>query len=118
MSVTFLTSSAQKLLNDFDARIEQAEPKNKIMTWEKSDDGKYYTHKAAEWRKKAWFKPVVTKDHLAFNIIKPGDASVTPLVYAYYHGHLMETFLNHFDKLFTVGQASALATSGDHCSSS
>jgi hypothetical protein len=42
---------------------------------------------------------------------------VTSVVYAYYHGHLIETFLNHFDKDFTKGEATALPTSGDNCSS-
>jgi hypothetical protein len=39
MSVIFFTSSAQALLNAFDARIKQTELKNKITTWEKSGDG-------------------------------------------------------------------------------
>jgi hypothetical protein len=39
------------------------------------------------------------------------------VVYAYYHGHLIETFLNHFDKDFTKAEATSLPTSGDHCSS-
>lgn len=115
MSVTFLTSSAQKLLDDFDARIWQTEQKNKITTWEKSKDGKYYTHKAAEWTKKAWFKAVVASDRLIFNIIRPNNANVTAIAYAYYHGHLIETFLNHFDEQFTLGQASALPAQGDDC---
>lgn len=117
MSVVFFTSSAQKLLDDFDSRIQQTEQKDKITTWQKSTDGKYYTHKAAEWAKKAWFKPVVSNDRLIFNIIKPGDSIVTSIVYAYYHGHVIETFLNHFDKQFTAGQASALPTQNDNCGS-
>ncbi len=57
MAVVFFTSDARKLRDEFDARIEQSEQKDKITTWERSDDGKYYTHKSAEWAKKAWFKP-------------------------------------------------------------
>jgi hypothetical protein len=115
MAVMFVTSNAEKLRDEFDARIEQREQKGKITTWEKSSDGKYYTHKAAEWARKAWFKPVVSADKLTFNIIKPKDAKVSPVTYAYYHGHLLETFLNHFDSEFSIGQASALALSGDNC---
>ncbi len=115
MAVIFHTDKPQKLLNSFDAKIEQKEASGKITTWEKSDDGKYYTHKAKEWTKKAWFKPNVGTSRLTFNIIKPKDANVTATVYAYYHGHLIETFLNHFDHDFETGEATALATSGDNC---
>jgi hypothetical protein len=115
MTVVFFTSDARKLRDEFDARIEQREQKDKITTWEKSNDGKYYTHKAAEWAKKAWFKSVVSEDRLTFNIIRPNDANVSSITYAYYHGHLIETFLNHFDHDFDVGRASALATVGDNC---
>jgi hypothetical protein len=117
MAVVFMTDAAQKLLNNFDARIAQNEEKGKITTWSKSDDGKFYTHKSAEWAKKAWFKPAVSADRLTFNIIKPQNANVTTVVYAYYHGHLIETFLNHFDEQFSSGQATALPATADHCSS-
>lgn len=117
MAITFFTDASRSLLNEFDARIKQSEQKGKITTWEKSDDGIYYTHKASEWTKKAWLKPTVFKDGLVFNIIKPKNIDVTAVVYAYYHGHLIETFLNHFDKKFSTGAASALPTSDDLCSS-
>jgi len=115
MAVTFFTDKPKTLLSEFDKRIEQKEVKGKITTWQKSTDGKYYTHKAAEWAKKAWFKPSTSDGKLVFNIIKPKESSVTVLVYAYYHGHLIETFLNHFDQNFENGCASALPTSADLC---
>jgi hypothetical protein len=113
MSDTFFTSKPKSLLEKFDAAISQKEAKGKIETWEKSDDGKYYTHKAKDWNKKAWFKPAVETEKLVFNIIKPQGSDVSPLVYAYYHGHLIETFLNHFDHDFEGARASALASTGD-----
>ncbi|WP_236200695.1 hypothetical protein [Pseudomonas pseudonitroreducens] len=113
MSLTFFTSKPQQLLNAFNEKIEQEEPAGKITTWERSDDKAYYTHKAKDWTKKAWFKPSVQEGKLVFNIIKPQNMNVTALVYAYYHGHLTETFLNHFDKSFTSAQSSALPTTGD-----
>jgi hypothetical protein len=116
MAVYFITSDARGLLNSFDARISQREEKGKITTWEKSEDGKYYTHKAKEWHAKAWFKPTVERERLIFNIIKPKNQNITTPVYGYYHGHLIETFLNHFDSSFSTGQATALPSSGDHCS--
>jgi hypothetical protein len=117
MAAQFSTNSPQALLDKFDAAISQRELKGKIETWEKSDDGNYYTHRAKDWNKKAWFKPAVKSGVLVFNIIKPQNANISGLVYAYYHGHLIETFLNHFDKLFQNGSATALPTADDHCSS-
>jgi len=111
----FITSAAQALLNGFNARIAQADPKGKITTWEKSADGRHYTHKAAEWRQQAWFLPNVESNQLTFNIIKPENQNVSSLVYAYYHGHLIETFLNHFDESFSNAVASALPEAADLC---
>ena len=117
MAVYFSTSDARGLLKAFDTAIAQKEEKGKITTWEKSDDGKYYTHKAKEWHAKAWFKPNTEDNRLTFNIVKSKNKNVTSSVYGYYHGHLIETFLNHFDDLFVAGQATALAARGDNCSS-
>lgn len=113
MAVHFTTTAAQALLKEFDKRIFQTDQAGKITTWEKSDDGIYYTHKAKDWHAKAWLKPVVQNDQLVFNIIKPKNADVTAVVYGYYHGHLTETFLNHFDKMFKFGMSSALPSAGD-----
>jgi hypothetical protein len=117
MAIYFETSDPSSLLEKFDARISQKEEKGKITTWEKSSDGKYYTHKAKEWHAKAWFLPQTESGWLVFNIIKPKNSNVKTMVYAYYHGHLIETFLNHFDQDFTKGEATALPTSRDHCAS-
>jgi hypothetical protein len=118
MAVSFLTDAAKTLLKKFDAKIDQHEAKGKITTWERSEDGEYYTHTSAEWKKKAWMKPQIKSDRLVFNIIKPKSSAVTTTVYGYYHGHLIETFLNHFDTAFTEGKATAQATSDDLCGSS
>ncbi|MER8623854.1 hypothetical protein [Mesorhizobium sp. LNJC403B00] len=117
MAALFITTEAQKLLNNFDARIAQKEQKGKITTWEKSDDGKFYTHKSQGWAKKAWFKPVISSDRLTFNIRKPQNANVELETYAYYHGHLIETFLNHFNKDFSSAQATPKPTAADLCNS-
>lgn len=113
MAIHFTTENPQSLLNDFDARIQQTAAAGKITTWKKSSDGKYYTHVAADWTAKAWLKPTVGKGQLIFNIIKPQNGNITSPVYAYFHGHLIETFLNHFDMKFQNGIASALPQAGD-----
>ena len=114
MAVYFSTDRAQALLNAFDAKIKQTEPKGKITTWQKI--GNYYTHKSTEWGGEAFFEPHVNATQLIFNIIKPKDKTITVPVYGYYHGHLIETFLNHFDKDIAAASASPLCTNGDHCS--
>lgn len=113
MSVHFMTGTAAALLKAFDDRIHQTQLTGKITTWEKSADGPFYTHKAKDWHAQAWMKPVVQSDQLVFNIVRPQNANISSLVYAYYHGHLTETFLNHFDKLFTWGMSSALPSAND-----
>ena len=114
MSVSFSTANPEALLSKFDAAITQREQKGKIETWERSSDGQYYTHKAADWHKKAWFKPSVQQQRLVFNIVRPKNANISSVTYGYYHGHLIETFLNHFDGSFEQGAASALPTANDN----
>ena len=116
MSVTFYTPKPQALLNEFNKRIAQTEPAGKVRTWERSDDKVYYTHKSSDWNKKAWFKPEVKTEKLVFNIIKPKNQNIGVVTYGYFHGHLIETFLNHFDDMFTSGVASAAGEEGDRCS--
>ena len=77
MADYFYTDTPKWLLEEFNKRIAQTEPRGKITTWERSDDGIYYTHTSENWRKKAWFKPSVESDRLAFNIIKPKNCNVT-----------------------------------------
>jgi hypothetical protein len=77
---------------------------------------KHYTHKAPEWAKKAWFLPKIEATQLTFNIIRPKEKNINAIDYAYYHGHLLETFLNHFDKSFKDAIASALPETGDNVS--
>lgn len=113
MAVHFECTDPQTLLRNFDAHILQRESVGRITTWEKSQDGQYYTHRAAEWARKAWFKAGVQGNCLSFYIVKSRDVELTGRAYAYYHGHLIETFLAHFDTQFTRATASALAEPGD-----
>ena len=115
MAVRFKTSNPTSLLANFNKKIDQEEPKGKITTWlrERHDNRDYYTHKAADWTKKAWFTPVIEDGALKFNIRPPKDKVVDVRTYAYYHGHLTETFLAHFDDQFTEAVSTAKAGSGD-----
>ena len=113
MTVRFYTNDNAGLLKMFNDAIEQKEPKGKIETWIRSDDKKFYTHASTQWKFAAWFKPVYYKDQLNFAIIKLQNKNVSLVAYGYYHGYLIETFLNHFDKNFTSGCATALPTTDD-----
>lgn len=114
MALHFVTPDPAGLLKAFDARIAQTKLEGKITTWEKLSDGVHYTHKAADWKSKAFFKANVGKDRLTFNLVRPKDRTVSVTVYGYYHGHLVETFLNHFDNQFSSGAASAQPEAGDN----
>lgn len=116
MSISFKTTDPAALLKAFNTRIEQDEQKGKIKTWKHGEDKKYYTHSATDWTTKAWFKPVLADGWLCFNIIKPKNMNVSALVYAYYHGHLLETFTNHFDQMFEYASSSAMPTENDNVS--
>lgn len=112
MAVHFMTDAAQALLTAFDKAIAAAPASGSITTWEKTPTS-LYTHKANDWKKKAFFKPSIETDRLRFNIIKPENAVVDTLVYSYYHGHLIETFIKHFDQSFSWARASAKPQTND-----
>lgn len=113
MSVTFITNDPEGLLEKFKTRIKQTSQKGQIRTWELDEDGDF-THSADDWRLKAYFHPEVKDDRLVFYIHRYKPQAVKTIVYGYYHGHLIETFLNHFDKDFSEAHASALAVAGDN----
>jgi len=115
MSVTFQTQNPQQLLDAFDAAILKREPTGKIVTWVKHGDMIHYTHTAPQWRYKAYFTATITAAELKFCIIRNKDVAVSTIAYSFYHGHLIQTFLDHFDQLFSVASASAMPTSGDRC---
>lgn len=113
MSVLFITASPQDLLNEFNKRIAQKEEQGKVKTWLRHKDQVHYTHDSDNWRNDAFFKPIIVKDGLRFVIVPPEGSNISSLVYAYYHGHLTQTFLDHFDKMFTYAVSSAYPEHGD-----
>lgn len=116
MAVHFDCESPNALLDAFNSRIAQTEPKGRINTWELHSDGPYYTHLAAEWNRKAWMHPKIQPGRLTFSIVRSRDSTVSSLAYAYYHGHLIETFLAHFDGMFSSAIASAMPEGDDRVS--
>lgn len=67
-----------------------------------SNDVAYYTHTSDNWHGKAYFRPAVENGQLIFNIIRPADQNISTTIDSYYHEHLTDTFLNHFDNAFSV----------------
>ncbi|WP_311968936.1 hypothetical protein [Pseudomonas baltica] len=113
MAVDFITNRPHSLLDSFKARIDQADPSGRVNTWEYDADGDF-THKAPQWHLKAWMRPNIREGKLTFGIIGPEGKEMPYEVYGYYHGHLTETFLNHFDLEFSSAQSTALPTGDDY----
>ncbi|KTT33848.1 hypothetical protein SB18R_03355 [Pseudomonas oryzihabitans] len=112
MSLTFTTSAPQALLKKFDGAISQEEAKGKINTWKKMPDGSY-THTSDQWGDSAYFIPSFTREGLRFNISPPKGRGLSSYTYAFYHGHLTECFLYHFERDFLTAISTALASAGD-----
>ena len=112
MAVKFKTSAPQVLLDKFNAAIDQTEAKGKITTWVRDSAGDF-THKADDWNQLAWMCPKIEQGQLRFTILHPTGKTIKTVTYAYYHGHLIETFLAHFDSYFTDAIATALIETGD-----
>lgn len=114
MAVRFKTPDSAALLKKFKVAVEQTESVGKITTWTPSDDKNYYTHKSTQWQYEAWLKPVAeTSQLLAFYIIKSKQSTVSVEAYGFYHGHIIETFLNHFEADFSEAVASPYPVAGD-----
>ncbi|MCJ0763668.1 hypothetical protein [Variovorax terrae] len=118
MALHFKTEKPKDLLAAFDARIGQTELKGKITTWKRvvSNGQVYYTHSSDDWKEKAFFQPAIETGQLTFYIKRPADQNISTPVYGYYHGHLSETYLNHFDNAFSHSTSTALPLPGDNVS--
>jgi hypothetical protein len=113
MAVTFHTPNPAALLKAFQSAITQKEPEGSITTWEITQSG-HFTHKGKQYAKDAFFLASTGEGKLVFNIIRPKGKNVEIRAYGYYHGHLIETFLNHFDQQFISASATALPITGDN----
>jgi hypothetical protein len=103
MAVYFLTTQPKALLSDFKKKIDQGH----VETWSYDQEGDF-THSVDQWRYKAWLRPSIESNRLAFYIIKNTKLTLTPAVYGIYHGRLIESLVTHCDKLFTEGIATAM----------
>lgn len=117
MAVYFLTNNAAGLLKAFNQAIANTEPArgSHVTTWRHivQSDNNYYTHTSDNWRDKGFLRADVEPNRLALYIVPAQNVTLTRDVYAYYAGHLIETFIRHFPALFTTAQATPNATGSD-----
>jgi hypothetical protein len=106
--VTLTTTTPEELLKRFKKAIDDGH----VVTWKYFADGDF-THTPIQWSGKAYMRPSTESGKLKFNIVKAGTTNVTTPVYAVYHGRLIESFLEHFDKSFTHGYGTAMPYLGD-----
>lgn len=109
MALYFFSGTPNKLL----AQVKKAIDDKRITTWAYDADGDF-THTADQWNKKAWLRPEVMADRLAFYIIRPKQATVSTTVYAIYHGRFIETMLAHCDDSFSIARATSLPSENDN----
>ncbi|MDO8594094.1 MAG: hypothetical protein Q7R93_01080 [bacterium] len=109
MAIYFLTNTPNKLLSSFKKAIDDS----KIITWSYDQDGDF-THATDQWKNRAWFRPEVKSDRLAFFIIKPQSVNISATIYAIYHGRFLEAMLAHFDTLFTASRATSMPEDKDN----
>lgn len=115
MATHFKTTTPDALLSKFKTAVEQTEILGKITTWKPSEDRKYFTHTSKQWEYAAWLQPVVEHNQLTFYIVKSKSKVVSKYAYGFYHGHIIETMLNHFDSDFSSADATSFPIPGDIC---
>jgi hypothetical protein len=102
MAIYFLSDDPKGLLEAFDEATQNRQhgsTKPSIDTWRRisRQDGYRYTHTSTRWADKALLQPVPENGQLAFYVKEfSPQVPVTRPVYAFYVGHLTETFINHF----------------------
>lgn len=105
----FTTNRPQALLNAFDKMIKDGD----VQTWAK-DSGGDFSHKAQQWKNRAWLRPnVISGQALEFRILFAKTETQKRLVYSYYHGHMLETFLNHLWSQYSQAEASPQPSGSD-----
>lgn len=108
MALFVLTDQPEFLLTAFKKAVDN----NEVRTWSYDQDGDL-THTAERWVQKAWFRPKIRRELLYLPILSPTNSRMSTLVYAVYHGRLIESLLVHCDGLFTEARASSAPTADD-----
>lgn len=96
MTIKFRSDNPQALLAKFKKLINQREADGKIKTWEEQDGG--FVHTSEQGKGKGRFEASISVDglYLIFSLKK----SANDFSYAYYHGHLLQAFIEHLSAGF------------------
>lgn len=108
MAIIVTVDSPQRLL----AEIKEAVDGGTVTSWHYDADGDF-THSTEQWKRKAWFRPVLESDKIVFRIITPRNTAMSRQMYAIYHSRFVEMLLDHFDEKFSRVVATALPAHGD-----
>jgi hypothetical protein len=109
MALYFQTNTPKKLLATYKRAIDEGH----VATWSYDSEGDF-THTADQWNRKAWLRPkIIPQQQLVLHILAPKDLGVSSVVYAVYHGRIIESFLRHCDGLFVDCRSSSRPEGGD-----
>jgi hypothetical protein len=108
MAITISTKKPTELLLSICKAIRDRE----ITTWIVDEAGDF-THNLPQWRNQAWLQPQVVKGDLVFTIVPQSRKTISPEIYAVYHGRFTEMLLGLFDSSFSKAYASARPEKGD-----
>jgi hypothetical protein len=108
MAVLFTTNKPNDLLAAIKKKIDDG----KIDTWIYDNDGDF-THKPDQWKGKAWLRPRPQQGVLAFGLLGQKEVVMSKQIYGLFHGRFIDMMLTHFDKEFSMAQATAMGTDLD-----
>jgi hypothetical protein len=118
MSIVFKTNNPNGLLAVFNQAIDNhlhSRSGPRVDTWRYvlHQQHHFYTHRSANWKDKAWLRADIETGQLAFYIRPFEGVRLTRDIYAYYAGHLTETFIRHFANTFSLAQTTPNVSGGD-----
>lgn len=104
----FYTKDPAGLLQKFKAKLKARQGQDSIQTWEQA--GENFGHTSERWKNKLEFKATINAEasepNLAFGMVAmtKGTQEERQIIYAYYHGHLLQTFVDHLGEHFTAAR--------------
>lgn len=104
----FYTKDPAGLLQKFKAKLKAKQGQDSIQTWEQV--GETFGHTSERWKGKLAFKATINADatepNLTFTVasMAKGTQEEQQIFYAYYHGHLLQTFVDHLGEHFTAAR--------------
>lgn len=91
MAIYIRTQNPQILIESINKSIQIRD----IVTWAVDREGDY-TIDRAQWRFRAWMRPIIEERKLVMAIIQSRKYPLTKELYGVYHGRLVSTILAHF----------------------